>query len=243
MKVALVTGAYKGLGYAWCKKLQQEGYEVILSARSIDKATAAAQSLNKVDMPIHPYALDVTNEHELNQMAIWIQHKFGKLDLIINNAGINPKDYTDKDKMAKAFYLDYLDADELLEVIRINSIAPLMLVKHMRSVLKKSMQPLVVNISSWLGSVTNLQFGGHYGYVGSKNLLNVLNKSMANELKQDGIICINVNPGWVQTDMGGKKATFTADESVDSIYHHIIADASVEKSGMFLNFNGDIHPW
>lgn len=243
MKVALVTGAYKGLGYAWCKKLNNEGYEVILTARTVDKATEAARTLNAEGSHVHPYALDVTNEQELNQLAVWIQNQFGKLDLIINNAGVNPKDYTDKEKMAKAFYLDYLDADELLEVIRINSIAPLLVVKHMRSLLKKSMQPLVINISSWLGSVSQLQFGGHYGYVGSKNLLNVLNKSMANELKQDGIICINVNPGWVQTDMGGARATFTSDESVSNIYHHIVSGIDIAQTGQFLNFDGAVHPW
>jgi short-subunit dehydrogenase involved in D-alanine esterification of teichoic acids len=80
--------------------------------------------------------------------------------------------------MSKAFYIDELDADAMLNVIRINSIAPLMVVKHFRSLLRKNEPPIVINISSWLGSVSNLTLGGHYGYVGRKNLLNVLNKSM-----------------------------------------------------------------
>ncbi|MFN3918646.1 MAG: SDR family NAD(P)-dependent oxidoreductase, partial [Flavobacteriales bacterium] len=130
-----------------------------------------------------------------------------------------------------------------LDVIHINSIAPLLIVKYLRQLLVKSEKPMVINISSWLGSVTNLTFGGHYGYVGSKNLLNVLNKSMANELKQENIICINVNPGWVQTDMGGQKAQFTTEQAVTNILTNIASKVTIDDSGKFLNFDGSEHPW
>lgn len=145
--------------------------------------------------------------------------------------------------MAKAFYLNDLDAKEMLQVLHVNSIAPLLIVKHFRPLLKKSERPIVINISSWLGSVTNLTFGGHCGYVGSKNLLNVLNKLMANELKSDNIICFNVNPGWVQTDMGGGKAKFTAEQAVTNILTNIVSKISITDSGKFLNYDGIEHPW
>jgi short-subunit dehydrogenase len=145
--------------------------------------------------------------------------------------------------MAKAFYLDHLDAKEMLDVIHINSLAPLLVVKHFRSLLKKSDNPIVINISSWLGSVTNLSFGGHYGYVGSKNLLNIFNKSMANELRQDNIVCVNVNPGWVQTDMGGQKAQFTAAQAVENILKNVVSKISIADSGKFLNYDGEEHAW
>ena len=168
---------------------------------------------------------------------------FGRIDLIVNSAGINPKDYADKSRMAKAFNLKDLDAKEMLDILHINSIAPLLIVKHFRQLLNKSEKPIVINISSWLGSVTNLSFGGHYGYVGSKNLLNVLNKSMSNELKQERIICINVNPGWVQTDMGGQKAQFTTEQAVTNILTNIVSKGSIGDSGKFLNFDSSEHPW
>lgn len=243
MKIALVTGAYKGLGLAWCKQLARQGYQVILTARELEKAEQAVVQLNEPEHKIYPKALDVTNEEEIQRLANWAEEEFGKIDLIINNAGVNPKDYADKARMAKAFYLKSLDANELLEVIRINSIAPLMMVKHFRSLLNKSEKPIVINISSWLGSVTNLTFGGHYGYVGSKNLLNVLNKSMANELKNESIITVNVNPGWVQTDMGGAKAQFTAEEAVDNLFKNVLQKVSLADSGNFLNYDGQVHAW
>lgn len=243
MKIALVTGAYKGLGLEWCRQLGKQGYKVILTARDIEKANEAAKLLNEEELVIYPKALEVTNEKQIEEIVMWINEMFGHIDLIVNNAGINPKDYADKSRMTKAFYLKDLDAKEMLDVIHINSIAPLLIVKHFRELLIKSKNPIVINISSWLGSVTNLTFGGHYGYVGSKNLLNVFNKSMDNELRQEKIICVNVNPGWVQTDMGGQKAKFTAEESVKNILNNIIFQVSIEDSGKFLNYDGSEHPW
>ena len=243
MKTALVTGAYKGLGLAWCKELGRQGYRVILTARDLEKAKEAAETLNEQELVIFPKALDVTDERQLEEVASWADEMFGKTDLIVNNAGVNPKDFSDKTKMAKAFYLRSLDAEVISEVIKINSIAPLLVVKHFLPLLQKSEKPIVINISSWLGSVSNLGFGGHYGYVGSKNLLNILNKSMAFELKNDGIICINVNPGWVQTDMGGKKAPYTAEEAVQTIIREVVEKATLEDSGKFLNQDGSEHPW
>ena len=242
-KIALVTGAYKGLGLEFCKQLVNAGYKVILTAREIQKAQAAAETLNVRQQSAIPKALEVTDEIQIKNLASWVKESYGRLDLLVNNAGVNPKDYADKSRMSKAFHLDNLDAKEMLDVIHINSIAPLLVVKHFRSLLQKSERPIVLNISSWLGSVTNLTFGGHYGYVGSKNLLNVLNKSMANELRQDNIICVNVNPGWVQTDMGGQKAQFTTEQAVSNILTNVVSKLSMSDTGKFLNYDGNEHPW
>lgn len=243
MKIALVTGAYKGLGLEWCKQLGKIGYKVILTARDFEKAQDAAELLNEQELVIYPKELEVTNENQIQEITNWTNEMFGRIDLIVNNAGINPKDYTDKTRMAKSFNLNVLDAKEMLDVFHINSIAPMLVVKHFRQLLCKSEKPIVINISSWLGSVTNLTFGGHYGYVGSKNLLNLLNKSMANELKNDNVICVNVNPGWVQTDMGGLKAQFTTEEAVKNLIENVLLKVKISDSGSFLNYDGKIHPW
>ena len=242
-KIALVTGAYKGLGFEWCKQLGKLGYAVVLTARNFEQANEAANKLKQEGFEIYPRALEVSNELELKELKEWLETTFGKIDLIINNAGINPKDYADKSKMAKAFYLNDFDAQEMLNVLHINSIAPLLVVKHCRGLLNRSNFPIVVNISSWLASVSNLTFGGHNGYVGSKNLLNVLNKSMAFELKNEGVICVNVNPGWVQTDMGGIKASFTTEQSVLNILNQVIFRLTINDSGKFFNYDGNEHPW
>jgi NAD(P)-dependent dehydrogenase (short-subunit alcohol dehydrogenase family) len=94
-----------------------------------------------------------------------------------------------------------------------------------------------------LGSVSELGFGGHYEYVGSKNLLNVMNRSMANEVKSDGIICVNVNPGWVQTDMGGSKARFSAQQAVEQLIRNVLEKVSLADTGRFMHYDGTDHPW
>ncbi|MCA6362888.1 MAG: SDR family oxidoreductase [Bacteroidetes bacterium] len=242
-KVALVTGAYKGLGFEWCRQLSALGYRVVLTARDQQKADEAAASLNTASQQVWGRALEVTSEPQLAALAGWVQQTFGRLDLVVNNAGVNPKDYADKSRMAAAFYLDQLSAAEMLDVIHINSIAPLLVVKHFRKLLAASETPVVINISSWLGSVSQLGFGGHYGYVGSKNLLNVLNKSMAAELRSDAIISVNVNPGWVQTDMGGSKANFTTAQAVKQLIDNVLLKLTPAQSGQFLNYDGSVHPW
>ena len=243
MKIAIVTGAYKGLGLEWCNQLAHLGYKVVLTARDLEKANAAAHELNEQELVVYPKELNVTNETEIAQLVSWCSEYFGKVDVIINNAGINPKDFPDKEKMAKAFRLEAFDPLVMDEVIHINSYAPLLMVKHFRHLLAKSQQPIVINISSWLGSVSQLGFGGHYGYVGSKNLLNVLNKSMALELKPEGIITVNVNPGWVQTDMGGSKAQFTVQQAVKQLIENVLDKVTINDSGKFLNYDGTEHPW
>lgn len=243
MKLALVTGAYKGMGLEWVKQLAQEKYTVILTARNLNIAQKAADSLNFPANQIIPKDLDISSEADIIKLKNWVDENFGKIDLIINNAGINPKDYADKSRMAKAFYLDQLDIEELFEVIKINSIAPLLMVKNFRELLKKSDQPKVVNISSWLGSINKLTFGGHYGYVGSKNLLNIFNKSMSYELINEGIITVNINPGWVKTDMGGQKATLSPEQSINSMIQNVLNKVSINDSGKFFNYDGTEHPW
>ena len=243
MKTAVVTGAYKGLGFAWCRQLGQNGYRVILTARDLHKAEEAAENLKVEGFEIIPEAVDVSDETSIRAFACRCSERFGAIDVIINNAGINPKDFSDKEKMAKAFRLDAFDPEVMNEVIRCNSYAPLLMVKHFRPLLAKSDRPVVISISSWLGSVSQLGFGGHYGYVGSKNFLNVLNKSMALELKPEGIICVTVNPGWVQTDMGGSKAQFTPDEAAANLIGNVLNKVTIEQTGSFFNYDGSLHPW
>lgn len=243
MKRVLVTGAHKGLGLAWCRAFALRGYEVVLTARNFGDAQAAAHRLAEEGLAVIPQTLDVTEEASIKALLAWFSSEGKGLDVLINNAGINPKDYRDKTEMAKAFYLDSLEAEALMKVFHINSIAPLLMVKHFRPLLKQSPRPVVLSVSSWLGSVSQLTFGGHYGYVASKNLLNVLHKSMALELKPDGIVCATVNPGWVQTDMGGGKAPLTPDASVNAVLNNVFDRLNVEQSGGFFHYDGSPHPW
>lgn len=243
MKIALVTGGHKGLGFGWCQILGKNGYTVLVSSRNIDDAMTASDNLKEQGIESFPLVLDVSSESSITNASEWVKESFGHLDLLINNAGINPKDYQDKEMTAKAFKIDNLDFEEMEKVYRVNSLAPLIIVKHFKHLLKKSPAPKVVNVSSWLSSITNLSFGGHYGYVSSKNLLNILNKSMALEIVKDEIISVNVNPGWVKTDMGGSRAEFTPQQAAENVFNNVISKIDITDTGKFFNYDGNIHPW
>ena len=239
-KVALVTGARKGLGLAWVKELAKRDYTVYLTARKLEQAEAAARPFSEKVIPI---ALNVMDENSIAAAVKQVNSEQGRLDVLINNAGVNPKNNPNKEQMEGAFYLDKLNAEALLPTLHANSIAPLLVIKHFRSLLKLAEQPKIINISSWLDSVSNIEWGYHFGYCGSKNLLNMFNKMAANDLKADGVVSVCVNPGWVQTDMGGSKAEFTPEESVQNIIENVLERVTLNDSGKFLNHTGEIHPW
>lgn len=84
-----------------------------MTARDIEKANYAAELLKQHKLDIYPKALDVTNEKKIEEMALWVKEIFGKIDFLVNNAGINPIDYAVKSKMFKAFYLKDMNANSL----------------------------------------------------------------------------------------------------------------------------------
>ncbi|MEL6181872.1 MAG: SDR family oxidoreductase [Myxococcota bacterium] len=244
MALALVTGAYKGLGLEWCRQLGKDGYTVILTARRLDKAEPAAKQLAQEGLTVIPKALDVADEEGIAQLANDLGNAYGKLDVLINNAGINAKDDPNPNVVAQNAKLSMLNPEEILRHVRINSIAPVLMVKHFRSLLAQSDRPLVVSISSWLGSIsiktTNL---ANYSYSTSKAALNMMNRAMAIEVKEEGIIALVVNPGWVVTDMGGQKATLTPEQSVRGVIDNVLNKVTLEDSGNFYQWDGTTHPW
>lgn len=242
-KIALVTGAYKGLGFEWCRQLGNDGFTIILTARNFEKAEKGAEKLREEGLNVIPKALDVSKENEIEKLAKEVEKEFGQLDILINNAGINSKDSGNNALFMKSFRLSDLDAEEVLRHIRINSIAPIIMVKHFRNLLKKSKNSIIVSVSSWLGSITIKDFGGHYSYATSKAALNMMNKAMALELKEEGIISVVINPGWVQTDMGGSKAPLTPKQSVRGIIDNVINKINITATGKFFQWDGTEHAW
>jgi NAD(P)-dependent dehydrogenase (short-subunit alcohol dehydrogenase family) len=163
------------------------------------------------------------------------------LDLLVNNAGVNSKSPGVGD-FATHFRLEDLDAENVLKMFRINSLGPIMMVQQFLEFLKAGHPAKVVNISSWLGSLTGKTGGGNYSYCASKTALNMLTRAMAFDVLEHGIIAIMVNPGWVQTDMGGPHAQLTPTQSVQGIL--AVADkATPTDAGGFFDWNGETHPW
>ena len=203
-KIALVTGANKGLGLEIAKQLAERGYTVLLGARE-DKAQAPAKELADNGMNVVPVRLDVTSLQDITNAAAMIADKFGKLDALVNNAGImNEKDGASTAETLRATY-------------ETNVIGAFELTRHMLPLLKKSAAGRIVNQSSILGSLENVSSGGaagwlNPGYCSSKAALNMLTVVLAQQLKDTNIKVNAAHPGWVKTDMGGQNARLDVGE-------------------------------
>lgn len=240
IQTALVTGAARGLGFEFCRQLGKAGKSVILTARNEEAGLEAARALSEEGYNIHFRLLDVSDEESVAALARQLEEEFDTLDLLINNAGVNSKSTGNEEDFLKNFKLSELDPAHVLEMIRTNAIAPIMMAKHMLPMLKKSRNPRVMNVSSWLASISGKQNGGNYSYCASKAALNMLTRTFAYDVIRDGITAIMVNPGWVQTDMGGSRAKLTAEESVAGLLA-IAEGLTAGDTGKFYNWDGTEH--
>jgi NAD(P)-dependent dehydrogenase (short-subunit alcohol dehydrogenase family) len=204
-KIALVTGANKGLGLEIVKQLAAKGYTVLLAARE-DKAKEPATALVAEGLDVIPVRLDVTKLQDIANAAAMIEDKFGKLDVLVNNAGV----------MLEA---KQSTAAELRETYEANVIGPFELTRHLLPLLKNSPAGRIVNQSSILGSLATMASGAgsasgflFAGYSSSKAALNMLTVVLSEQLKGTNIKVNTAHPGWVKTDMGGQGAQLEVDE-------------------------------
>ena len=201
-KVALITGANKGLGLEMARQLGKAGVTVIVAARDPKKGEAAAEALRKEGIDAQALKLDVTNRKDHEAAAKFLEEKFGRLDILMNNAGIS----LDELGAGKAS----TTSDEVLrETFDTNFFAPVALTRALLPLLKKSEAGRIVNMSSILGSLALHADPGSpiynfkaLSYDASKAALNSFTIHLAHELKDTKIKVNSAHPGWVKTDMG-----------------------------------------
>jgi NAD(P)-dependent dehydrogenase (short-subunit alcohol dehydrogenase family) len=214
-RVALVTGAAKGIGLAVCRRLAQEGVEVILSARSLAQAESASANLARESLMVTPLKLDVTSDADVATAADWISARFGRLDILVNNAGVllDPPRHPPDAEGASVF-------NARLDIIRgsfeINTFGALRLCQKLVPLMREHNLGRIVNISSGMGQLEDMN-GGWPGYRLSKVALNALTRILADELQGTNILVNSVCPGWVRTDMGGAEAELSPDEAAGPI--------------------------
>ena len=233
-KVALVTGANKGLGLEIARQLAQQGITVVIGARDEEKAKAAAEKLKSEGLDAHPIKLDVTNTEDIAKLPQYFGEHFGQLDILVNNAGANYDREGD------------LTADTLRRMYETNVIGPFAITKALLPLLKASPAGRIVNQSSMLGSLALMSKGqgGDFmtpGYTTSKAALNMLTVVTAQELKGTNVKVNAAHPGWVKTDMGGQNAPLSVAEGAKTA----VALATLDESGptgAFLH-NGKPLPW
>ncbi len=205
-RVALITGGNRGIGHEVCRQLSQKGYTVLLSARSLDKATKAAKSLGS---DIHPLELDVTNEATIERAVKTIQEKWGRLDVLVNNAGIFLEDEGDRETFKSK-------SSTIIDTFITNTVGPFLLCQKLIPLMKKNNYGRVVNISSGMGQLSEMD-GGYPGYRLSKTALNAVTKIFAAETEGTNILVNSVCPGWVKTDMGGEGAERSVEKGAETV--------------------------
>jgi len=196
-RVAVVTGANRGIGFEMCRQLAEQGVEVVLTARSVAKGREACRTLVRKGLPVQFHPLDVTKEASIVRMGIFANTTLGRVDILVNNAGIYPE------RPTGASRADLRMARGILET---NLLGAWRLCQELLPLMKRHRYGRIVNISSGSGSFAEGLHPDHPGYAVSKAAKNALTAMLADELRGTNILVNAACPGWVRTDMGGPAA-------------------------------------
>ena len=196
-KVVLITGANRGIGLEAARQMAALDYEVILTSRNVDQGEAAAR-----DLGVRFHSLDVVSAKSIDALKSHVETEFGRLDALINNAGI----LLDR----KASILD-ISEEKLRTMLDTNTLAPLMLIRAFLPMMLAQNYGRIVNVSSELGALGD--FSDYTpAYRLSKLALNGITLMLADAVKGKNILINSVHPGWVKTDMGGAEAPIGLEE-------------------------------
>ena len=222
-QTVLVTGSSRGIGLELCKQLNERGDRVIATCRQSTDALAA------LDVEVLEN-VDVSDPKSLKLLSARLKER--KIDWLVNNAGV-----------LQSFSLDDLDMDciaNFKKMFDVNSLGPLLatksLLKHLGSGAKIGL------ITSRMGSIADNDSGGSYGYRMSKAAANAAGKSLAIDLKSQGIAVGILHPGYVRTDMTGHSGLMDADESVIGLIERM-DNLNLTNTGSFWHTNGDLLSW
>lgn len=206
-KVALVTGGNRGIGYELVKQLALNGFKVILTSRDSEKGFEAAQKLKKSDLDVSFLVMNANDQESIRQASITINEKYGRIDVLINNAGV----YLDENKK-----LLYMNPSILERTMATNFFGAYYVIHCFIPLMEKQGYGRIINVSSEYGAMSEMSYQGVGAYKLSKLALNGLTQLVAAEIKGD--IKINaVDPGWVSSDMGGPSAPRTPKQAAESI--------------------------
>lgn len=229
----LITGAGRGLGLEFARQWLAAGKEVCALAREPEKSRGLASLRSDYAETLRVAPCDVADDASVESARKEISGAWDSLDLLLNNAGIyGPRDGT----------LQSVKLDEIRRVFEVNTLGPIRVTRAFMPLLRKGSRPRVVLMTSLMGSIGDNGSGGSWPYRISKTALNMVGRNLALELREDGIPAIVIHPGWVRTDMGGKSAPLSIEESVSAMVS-TIGGLTPERTGMFLDRNGEPLPW
>jgi NAD(P)-dependent dehydrogenase (short-subunit alcohol dehydrogenase family) len=203
-RVALVSGGSRGIGREVARQLAELGYRVVIGSRDIGKGAETARELGE---NVTSLQLDVTDEESIVRCVASIAEDFGRLDVLVNNAGVT----------GGGWRTDAVDAnlDEVRQTLETNLFGAWRLTEEALPLMRRNGYGRIVNISSGMGQLSDM--GGHSpGYRVSKTGLNALTRMLSAELADENVLVNSVCPGWVRTDMGTQSARRSVEEGADT---------------------------
>jgi NAD(P)-dependent dehydrogenase (short-subunit alcohol dehydrogenase family) len=231
MKTVLITGANRGIGLQHATSFAERGIHVFAAARAPDQAdeliALASRHVGRITV------VGYDGAHPMASARLKAAIGDTPIDLLLANAGAMGGN-------SQSF--GSVDVEDVLQLVRINSLAPLKLVEALADNVAKSEGKLIAFQSSEMGSIGDNNSGGYYAYRVSKAALNMIAKGVANDLRSRDVIAVALHPGWVKTRMGGSSAPITAEESVAG-QQRLFDRLTLADSGHFFNYDGKQLPW
>lgn len=206
MRVALVTGASRGIGLEICRQLGAAGYTVVLTARDPEKAARGLDRLRREGIDARFQALDVTDPARARQVAAAVAAELGRLDALVNNAAI---------ALDARATVAALEPDLMRRTLETNLLGALHCCQAFLPLMLQQGYGRIVNVSSGRGSFSRLGSGGP-SYRISKTALNALTVILADELKDENVLVNAMTTGWVRTRLGGLKAPRSIAEGAET---------------------------
>jgi NAD(P)-dependent dehydrogenase (short-subunit alcohol dehydrogenase family) len=231
MPSAFITGANRGLGLEFARQYLVDGWQVYATCRDPESASELRRLADTNGRKLRTLPLDVTDLASVKVTAKKLEGE--AIDLVLNNAGVGG---------ARGQTVGNIDYDGWAKVLDVNTMGPMRVSEAFVDHVARSERKLIVTLTSGMGSIADNTSGGAFAYRSSKAAVNMVMRGLAIDLAPRGITCVVVNPGWVQTDMGGPHATLTPAESVTRL-RRLIDSSGPAQTGKFFNHDGREYAW
>lgn len=206
-RVAIVTGANRGIGFEISRQLAKHGAHVLVTARSAAKAAGACQRLKDEGFEAAYHPCDVSDTTSVQMLRDFVKRTYGAPDILVNNAGVLLDE--------RGSGVVDLSPDTLTSTLAVNVQGPAMLCRAIVPLMKERNYGRIVNMSSGMGQLSDMA-RGEPAYRISKAALNALTATLAAELKGTKVLVNSMCPGWVRSDMGGPNAVRSLEEGADT---------------------------